>query len=269
MQIRTVINDNDYEFTISSFTSSLKSLNQQTSPRPTTSTSSALSSASSSSFNSNRENLIQQSQLQDIQKICALVFNIYQKLCLPNANENAQNISISRQSIKESLIPGLINLKDIFQNNIIHSGSLNSQNEYVLQLEQIMNRIEHAQHYSNIESTPSPAPNNTLYSNSANSHSLTPVTTHEKVVTNSATLLNSATTEASVSDLVNAFSTSSLSSINSAITNSFNSSAVNQNGAPGDNSNFKSFVFKGITNFKDHSKDKLSNFLLTNKTFKK
>ena len=260
MQIRNVINDNEYEFSLASFSSSLKLLNQQMSPRAATSTTSTLSNSSSSSFNSNRENLQQQqTQQQDIQRICALVFNIYQKLCLTsNENNLQQNISISRQSIKESLIPGLLNLRDIFQNNIIHNS--NSQNEYVTQLDFIMNRLEHP----NLKNESSSSPNaNNLYLNNSNSNSLTPVSTHEpKTVTS----LGSATNDASRNDILSTISSTSLSSINNAISGSLNIGTITQNGT--DNANFKSFVFKGITNLKDHSKDKF-NFLMTNKTFKK
>lgn len=263
MQIRNVINDNEYEFSIASFSSSLKLLNQQMSPRAATSTTSTISNSSSSSYNSNRESLQQQqTQQQDIQKICALVFNIYQKLCLTTTGNEAnlqQNISISRQSIKESFIPGLLNLRDIFQNNIIHSN--NNQNEYVTQLDFIINRLEHPNLRN--ESTSSPITNN-IYSNNSNSHSLTPVSTLE---TKTVSSLNSAISETSRNDILNVISSTSLSSINNAISGPLNIGSIVQNGAA-DNANFKSLVFKGITNFKDHSKDKF-NFLLTNKTFKK
>ena len=264
MQIRNVINENDYEFSISSFTSSLKSLNQQASPKSTISTTSTISNSSSSSVGSNRESLQQHNQQLDVQRICALVFSIYQKLCLTSIENGQQsNISISRQSIKESMIPGLLNLKDIFQNNIIPSSYSNNHNEFISQLDHMMNRLENS-HFTK-ESTPSPNTNN-LYINNSNSQIFTPVTTHEqtaKLTVNSGS--NAVLTE---SNILNAASTTSLSSINNAISGSLNVGAVSQNGTT-DNSNFKSFVFKGINNFKDHSKDKLSIFLLTNKTFKK
>ncbi len=267
MQIRNVINDNEYEFTLASFNSSLKLLNQQASPRPTVSASSTISNSSSSSFNSNRESLQQQqTQQQDIQRICSLVFNIYQKLCLTNSAENnlPQNISISRQSIKESLIPGLLNLRDIFQNNIIQNS--NNQNEFVTQLDFIINRLEHPNLKN--ESTSSPNTNN-LYLNNSNSHSLTPVSTQE-AQTKPISSQNSVSNDTNRNDIMaslNSMSGTSLSSINNAISGSLNIGAITQNGTA-DNANFKSFVFKGITNLKDQSKDKFS-FLMTNKTFKK
>ena len=59
-------------------------------------------------------------------------------------NEN-KTLYISRQSLQESLLPGLVCLKEIFQNNIISSGTGSSpsvQNEYVQQLGDIIATIE-------------------------------------------------------------------------------------------------------------------------------
>jgi hypothetical protein len=274
MQIRNVINDNEYEFSLASFTSSLKSLNQQqASPK-------SVKSASFSTTNSNyqRDMLLQHQQSiqqQDIQIICALVFNIYQKLCLSTSNDTSITF-ISRQSIKESLIPGLINLREIFQHHIIQNISNgNHQNEFVAQLDLIMNKLEHSHLTS--ESTPLASPNVT---HNSNSHIYTtPVTTTTTITItpnhNHDTIALSQKTASNLSSNINKESSFESLSVNNTISGQPNNNGqpvqgvINQNGMLDGNSNFKSFVFKGIASFKDNSKDKFSNFLSTNKTFRK
>ncbi len=64
-----------------------------------------------------------------------------------------------------------------------------------------------------------------------------------------------------VGELVNAGVTALASPITTA--------SVYSNTTIAENANVKSMFFKGINTFKDQSKDKFSNFLLTNKGFKK
>jgi hypothetical protein len=63
---------------------------------------------------------------------------------------------------------------------------------------------------------------------------------------------------------------STSTTISSSSTSSISSLGINANQQQQQQGDyFKSFVFKGINNLKDQSKDKLSNFLSTNKTLKK
>ena len=241
MQIKNVINDNDYEFTMSSLSASFVSISSLSS---TGSNYSLNSSSSSSIKDSNSPNVHhhhhhhhhnqQPNHQQDILKICVLLFDTYQKIS--KNNENKQ-VHISRQSIQESLLPGLNCLKDIFLNNVI-----STNNEYVQQLDQLIHKMEQTQqNYHHAEPSSSQS---SLLQVSNDSSSFQKSVTPLKVA-------NSVNT--AVVDLVNV-------GVSVLANTSSNSIA--------DNANFKSFVFKGISNFKDHSKDKF-NFLMTNKNAKK
>ena len=81
MQIKNVIYENDFEFSLSSFNALSSTLGSQI--------------ACSSSINLLKEGL----QQQEIQKICILLFDSYNKICTQN-NSNDQKIKISKQSIQ-------------------------------------------------------------------------------------------------------------------------------------------------------------------------
>lgn len=84
---------------------------------------------------------------QDVIRICVLLFDNYKRLCLSSstllvqqADKNIYQIQLSRQSAKESILPGLITLKDIFQNKII--SHQNTANELLQQIETMIQKIE-------------------------------------------------------------------------------------------------------------------------------
>lgn len=240
MQIKNVINENEYEFSQSALASSFASISSLSS--------NYLSTSLSTSSSSSKENVL--THYSDLLKLCVLLFDIYQKLFSTNAENKL--VHISRQSVQESLLPGLNCLKDIFLHSVINS---NAHNEYVQQIDQLIYKTELIQQNTTNSSSEhqilgSLASSFMSSSNSTptildSSVSLSPL----KGLTNSSTITHTA---AAIGDMVNA-----------------GVSTLAANGSTADNANFKSFVFKGISNFKDHSKDKLSNFLLTNKTFKK
>ena len=233
LQIKNVINDNDYEFSQSSLAVSFASIT------------SLSSSYLSSSALSSKEN--QQHHQQDLLKICVLLFDIYQKLFSTNAENKL--VFISRQSVQESLLPGLHCIRDIFLNNIINS---NVHNEHVQLLDQLIYKSEMLHHNNSVSK-----------SNDSNSeHHLFQAQSVSSVSTsNSTPTFNGQESPLSAHKAMTSFS-STTTAIGDMVT--ANVSNLSINGAA-DNANFKSFVFKGITNFKDHSKDKLSSFLLTNK----
>jgi hypothetical protein len=272
-----VINDNDYEFhlsTLNSIYQSLSSLNT-TSFTSTSSSHSIASSAASSSTYSLKDTVIIsshqqiQNQQQDLARICVLLFDIYIKMCLPQPHDQLVHIYISRQSIQESLLPGLSCLHEIFHNKVIISGgqnlssnnslvTLTNQNDFASQVDRIASRVEQMMQMD-------ASPNLAVTSN-MDSASSTPVKTINlnSIAVNSAATL--ASVNANITDFVNsgvsALSTSTLSTPMTTIANQL----TNMNA---DNSNFKSFFSKGISNFKDQSKDRFNNFLLTNKNAKK
>lgn len=139
MQIKNAINDNDYEFPVSAFATTFSKLATLSSTSVKSSSSPTISHTSSINHQ------------QDLIKICALLYDTYRKLV---ANES-QTLYISRQSLQESLLPGLVCLRDIFQNNVINLAS-SSPNEYVLQLDQIISTIEKLQHQSMAQESPMP-----------------------------------------------------------------------------------------------------------------
>ena len=273
MQIKNVIIDNDYEFTLSSVAASFSSISSSSTSPMFTSSSSTLSSSSRDKEPQHSH----QHHQQDVLKICVLLFDTYKKLCTPNI-EN-KTISISRQSIQESLLPGLACLKEIFQNNVmtLSHNSPSSSNEFALQIEGIMSKVEQLQHQNSTQGNVSKidaqsfSPLVTINNTMNNLSQITPKITPTELITASNTLstpqTNNSVTPASISvqaastvgDLVNAGV--------AVLTNTGNLTTPISTMA-NDNANFKSF-FKGINNLKDHSKDKFSNFLLTNKTFKK
>jgi hypothetical protein len=307
MQIKNVITDNDYEFTLSSLTSTFLSIT--VSFQNTTNTS--IASSNSQLFLSNSSTLTsiasststqsikdlktssaagqpQTNQQQDIQKILALLFENYKTLCLSTNND----MNISRQSIQESLLPGLSNLKDIFQHKIIinqvgsaSSNNISLQNDFVAQLDNIIHKLEQAQHentnISPIISTTTSANNHLTPSSILNDVSSTLSASPIKISPMSGIIANGINLSNAIVDTVVTYSTNNVantgngvlsslaSSSNSSI--SSNNSNMIQNGQNNNenNANFKSIVFKGINNFKDQSKDKLSNFQLANKLFKK
>lgn len=271
MNVKNVINDNDYEFTLSAFAASFLALSSL-------SPSSISASSSTSSNLSTKENQfqLQQGQQQDLIKICVLLFDTYQKLCMSSSDDvNQKPIYISRQSIQESLLPGLSCLRDLFYNSIIINASSvspgsisNTQNDYVALLDSMIYKLEHIQIYTN---EPSTSP---IASGSSNSISITLTPSPSVNIANNQFETSSISPlKASPGSLVGDVINASVNALSSSSASSFSTAGIatpsNQSGVNTDNSNFKSFVFKGITNFKDHSKDKLSNFLLTNKTFKK
>lgn len=231
LQIKNVINDNDYEFSQSALTASFTSI-------------SSLSSSYSNNSTSSKEN--QQNHQNDLLKICVLLFDIYQKLFSTNSENKI--VHISRQSVQESLLPGLNCLKDIFLHNIINS---NSHNEYVQQLDNLMHKTDLLQQHTNSQSD----------------HQIIAMDSNQISSSNSMPVFNAGHQEASPLKLNNTLTNTATAALGDMV-NASVSTLTSSNGSI-DNTNFKSFVFKGITNFKDHSKDKLSNFLLTNKTFKK
>ena len=230
IQIKNVINENDFEFSMSAMTSNYLSMTRQTTANT------AIGSASATSISSVKaEN--QPNHQQDVIKICVLLFDNYQKLCMPPSNTD--EINLSRQSARESILPGLVILKDIFHNKIIQ---ISNQNEFLSAIETMINKIEYVQSDTQ-HATPSKAAQLENAIRTASSIS----------VSTSGSLVN---------DLVSA-SVSSLSPLS--LVNNINSSDLSSN-LP-ENNNFKSLMFKGISNF-NHSKDKLSN-LLTQKNLKK
>lgn len=314
MQIKNVITDNDYEFTLSSLTSTFLSItasfNNTTNNSITSSNSqlilsnsSTLTSIASSTSNQSIKDLKlatttatttggqaqpQTQQQQDIQKILALLFENYKAICLSTNSD----LNISRQSIQESLLPGLSNLKDIFQHKIIinqigsaSSNNISLQNDYVAQLDNIIHKLEQAQHentnISPIISTTTSSNSHLTPSSILNDVSSTLSSSPLKISPMSGIIANGINLSNAIVDTVVTYSTNNVtntgpgvlsslaSSSNSSI--SSNNSNMIQNGQNNNenNANFKSFVFKGITNFKDQSKDKLSNFQLANKLFKK
>lgn len=82
MQIKNVIYENDYEFSLSSFMALSSTMTSQI--------------AFSSSINLLKDG----QQQQEIQKICILLFDSYNKICMQNSNTNDQKINISKQSIQ-------------------------------------------------------------------------------------------------------------------------------------------------------------------------
>jgi hypothetical protein len=151
------------------------------------------------------------------------LFDIYEKLFSVN-NEN-KLVYISRQSVYESLLPGINCLKDIFLHNVINS---NSQNEYVQRLDELIHKTELLYTVSNSE-----------YHIGSNIGLTSTQTISQDQSLPSINLINN-------------------NSINS-ITNTANAISDLVSSGVTENANFKSFVFKGITN----SKDKLSNFYKT------
>lgn len=150
LQIKNVISDNDYEFPLSAFTFSISQLASQSST--------SLMSVSSSPYSQSSIKLNEhQHYQQDVVKICALLYDIYQRLCTNTKDEN-KTLYISRQSLQESLLPGLLCLKEVFQNHVI-SISSTGPNEYVLQLERIITIIEKMHHQGSMQDlTSSPMP---------------------------------------------------------------------------------------------------------------
>jgi hypothetical protein len=247
LQIKNVITENDYEFTMSAMTSTYLALtSSQIQLNPNAIKSSSISSISS--HNSVKtEN--QQNHQQDVIKICVLLFDNYQKLCISSFGTDDSShsnqlypIHLSRQSAKESILPGLLILKDIFHNKIIQNNT-HHQNEFLLAIENMIYKIEHMQ-------SESPNTNTThrvLTENMTNS----PIKASPVAIN----------TSGLVSDLVSA-SVSSISTLSAATTSSDLTSNLHL-----PENNFKSLMFKGISNF-NHSKDKLSN-LLAQKNLKK
>ena len=229
LQVKNVINDNDYEFSQSSLAVSFASIT------------SLNSSYLSSSVLSSQEN--QQHHQQDLLKICVLLFDIYQKIFSTNSENKL--LYISRQSVQESLLPGLHCTRDIFLNNIINS---NVHNEYVQQLDQFIYKSEMLHSTNSVSNSEHQKSQIAKAANSFSTSNSTPILNVQESPLSprkAITSLSNATT--ALGDMVNA-----------------NVSNLSVNGTT-DNVHFKSFVFKGITNFKDHSKDKLSSFLLNNK----
>lgn len=104
----------------------------------------------------------QHNHQQDVMKICVLLFDIYQKLCLTTSlyhqtNEEPSPIQLSRQSTKESILPGLTTLKDIFQNKVIQASSSQHHNDFLNTIDSMMHRVESMQFDSS-----SPSVNTTL-----------------------------------------------------------------------------------------------------------
>jgi hypothetical protein len=306
MQIKNVINDNDYEFTLPSIAATFATITSLSSTSsPSTSSHMLASSSATSLSKENQHHTHPHHHQQDVLKICVLLFDTYLKLCTTTANESSKIVYISRQSIQESLLPGLICLKEIFENNVIASSTATSSsitNDYAIQLELIINKVEQmfqqsssssshteAQSYTPTLSNANTTNNNNNSYNLNSNHSTpsivatsnevmtpnfkTPTTNAASSITSSinSQLSNTAailTNQAAntVGDLVNACGVAVLSTTtNLATPNALSSSTAHTE----QNANFKSFVFKGINNLKDQSKDKFTNFLLTNKSFKK
>ncbi len=278
MQIKTVINDNDYEFhltALSSIYQSLGSLHSTSFTSAASSHSIASSTASSSTYSLKDTVIISshqqiQNQQQDLARICVLLYDIYIKMCLPQPHDQLVNIYISRQSIQESLLPGLSCLHEIFHTKvIITSGgqnlssnnsliTLTNQNEFATQVDRIATRMEQL-----MQSDSSP---NLAVTSNVDSVSSTPVKSLNlnSIAANSAATL--ASVNANITDLVSS-GVSALSTAN--LTTPVTTIASQLTNINTENSNFKSFFSKGISNFKDQSKDRFSNFLLTNKNAKK
>ena len=147
MQIKNVINDNDYEFPLSAVTLTYPKIASLSSASLMSLSSSTLSQSSTTKMNDH------QHHQQDVLKICILLYDTYKKLCTTQDDSNI--VYISRQSLQESLLPGLVCLKEIFQNNVI---SPTSSNEFVSQLESIISKIEKMQISSTSISQDSPLP---------------------------------------------------------------------------------------------------------------
>lgn len=132
------------------------------------------SSSRVSSIDNNQQLLQQQHSLtqqhnhqHDVIRICVLLFDNYQRLCLSSSlpsttlahiDHSIPHIQLSRQSAKESILPGLVTLKDIFQNKIIFSSSNHSSsgqsNEFLQSIDSMIQKIESMQFESpNMNST--------------------------------------------------------------------------------------------------------------------
>jgi hypothetical protein len=305
LQIKNVITDNDYEFSLASLNAILSTSNSTGYFTSSSTFSGNIKSTSTSiSSNSLKDNLNQQQQQNhqlDVQKICLLLFDAYMKLysTIDNDNEHLSEVLISRQSIQESLLPGLSYLNDIFLNNVIISSSQqNTQNEFSIKLEGMQHKLEsllQQQHHSDSQHTHRSLANESShqlvssqsprFNNISSNHSTPATILNDLSVSIISPLKSTATLTGTniangASELINAsvaaLSSSSTSSISSNV-GSVSTTQTQQNQhqqqqqqaqAQASSEIFKSFVFKGISNFKDHSKDKLSN-LLTNKNLKK
>lgn len=249
MNIKNMIIENDYEFSLSEIKAAFFSFSLLGS------VSASSSNSSISSYTSHKDNSIHlHSQQHDIIKICVLLFDTYKSMCFLSA-EDKNSQPLSRQSTKESLLPGLTCLKEIFHDSIIiHSGS-SSHNDYVKSLDAMIQKIGTDMIENSSESSPPNAKNSPSPSlKGINFDIKTPI---------KSTLIG---------DIVNKSSSNLSSSSASSASSSSTVTHVSQNliaETPSTNANFKSFVFKGFNNFKDQSKDKISNFLITNKNSKK
>lgn len=283
MQIKNGLDDNDYDFTLASFSATFTALTTAAAPLPA-------SSISSSSIASLGNGQREPAQHNDLLKICVLLYDTYVKLCTINVSESPGQtpIQISRQSIHESLLPGLNCLREIMVDNItVPSSSSSSSNEFLQRLEQIITKIDMLQQAhlnSSVESSSSPVLASQRNSGNTN-HSTPPLAiatvnnpesslSHSPLKSSSTTSIASSSTDTTISSTSNPIGSNLINGIGGTVS-SFTSSITMpmQNGAAGEltanvNNNFKSIVFKGITNF-NTSKDKLSSFLNTNKTFKK
>ncbi len=131
LQIKNAFSDNDYEFPLSAFSAAFAQVNSASSSSLVSSSSSQISAK----FNEHPNHQ------QDVIKISVLIYDTYQRLC--TTHDINKVLYISRQSLQESLLPGLMCLREIFQNNVISSGP--GHNEYVQQLDAIISSIERMQ----------------------------------------------------------------------------------------------------------------------------
>lgn len=160
------------------------------------------------------------------------------------------NVNLKYYFFLESLIPGVLCLKEIFHNKtIVTAGSATTiQNEFLMQLEKILVKLDQSQH----EATYASAHLNTQINNytTINNEASINVSPGSIYSQSNSTISNQS------NEQMTPLSSASLS------INNYQNSLVTEN-----NSNIKSLVFKGINTFKEgYSK---TNNLLTNKTFKK
>ena len=131
MQMKTSVNDNDYEFSLATSPSTAHA-------SATAATLASLSPTAAASSTSTT------ASAADVQRICVLVFDIFQRLY--DMMINTRQLAVSRQSMHESLLPGMYCLREIFShtksNTSVSQAAASNQREYVKHLDEMAHRVE-------------------------------------------------------------------------------------------------------------------------------
>jgi hypothetical protein len=285
MQVRNIISDNDYEFKLTSLINTFQSLvpikpcsstsdNNNSSVNsfslsapPSQMFSSTLLSSSSSSSSVGTQSF-KSSHQQDIQYMSILLFDTYRTLCINLSS--MKNKSISNQSIKESILPGLNCLKDIFENKVSSSSDNGGVNEFCQQLDIIIKAIQKNEDDSSVNNSSKishlPDQINSLAISTKSFLSSTVNNTDYVVGAASALMSNTVNAAQQLTQQQKTISPSNSTSSSASITTPTATNNVPQTTPTTESANFKSYVFKGISSFKDNSKDRFTNFLTTNKS---